>query len=90
MATKSKSKSKSKPPVRWTGPVRCRLNAFDRDTSASLSQSIVVFSLADFKKQEAAFEKMVPFRKFYFDHEVDFVGGCLSLAGDIHEYINEN
>lgn len=69
--------------------VRCQLNAFDRDSSASHSLFIEATSVADFKAQEKKFEDAVPFRRFYTDHEVDFSDN-LSLADEIDDYIREN
>ncbi len=63
---------------RKTNPIRVRLNAFDKDSSESFSKYIEVKSVKDFIKQEGAFDKEVPFSRFYFDHEVDHDGSPLA------------
>jgi hypothetical protein len=63
---------------------RVRLNAFCRDSSGSHSITIEATSLDDFKSQEKAFETSVPFRRFYFDHEVQ--EGDDELVASITEY----
>jgi hypothetical protein len=49
---------------------RCQFNAFDRESSDSLSRIIEATSLEDFKAQERKFDLDVPFRRGYFDHEI--------------------
>jgi hypothetical protein len=61
-----------------TDAIRVRLNALDKDSSASFSKYIEVKSVDDFTKQENDFDKEVPFSRFYFDHEVDHDGSALA------------
>jgi hypothetical protein len=64
--------------------VRVKLNALDKNSSASHSKFIEVESVADFLKQEKQFEDHeVPFTRFYFDHEVDDDGS--NLAAEIED-----
>jgi hypothetical protein len=47
-----------------------RLNAFDKDSSGSYSETVEVSSLDELKAKEKVFDGAVPFTRFYFDHEV--------------------
>ena len=50
--------------------IRFRLNAFDKDSSASYSESIEANTLKTFQKAVKTFEAIVPFSRFYTEHEV--------------------
>jgi hypothetical protein len=63
---------------------RFRLNAFDKNSSGSFSRTIEVDSVEDFLKQQASFDKSVPFSRFYCEHEC--LDGDDGLIGQVEEH----
>lgn len=50
--------------------IRIRFNAFDRNSSASFSETAVLHSIKQFAKASAEFDGRVPFPRYYRESEI--------------------
>lgn len=74
---KSSSENEAKSNVETA---RIRINAFDRNSSAALSESVEVSSVDQYLQKIDAFEKQIKFSNYYFDNE--YLEGDRYLANE--------